>query len=210
MHLEHINTARQGIVQERWEHISYERRKLQFLEREERQRRHEEREEREHQEHEEHEEREHEEHQQADRHERRVDRATIRVSVVDERLPERRVRLIADAVDRRHRRDDDLAGGERREQACRDLPIEPERAHDWLNGAPDDANEAASELRAGSGDLRVLDDVLGRQLATVIDAVLPEGETELAMPDGLAPGTYVLRVEVAPGAVQSVPFTIVR
>ena len=53
-------------------------------------------------------------------------------------------------------------------------------------------------------------DALGRQLAVVVDGDLPEGEHALAMPGGLAPGMYRLRVEVAPGAVQSLPFTIVR
>ena len=52
-------------------------------------------------------------------------------------------------------------------------------------------------------------DVLGRQLAVVVDGELVEGETVLQMPDGLAPGTYVLRVEV-PGAVETLTFTVVR
>ncbi|GAB5537138.1 MAG: hypothetical protein Rubg2KO_33870 [Rubricoccaceae bacterium] len=53
-------------------------------------------------------------------------------------------------------------------------------------------------------------DALGRQLETVVDGVLPEGETVLAMPAGLAPGTYVLRVQVAPGAEETLTFTVAR
>ncbi|GAB5536670.1 MAG: hypothetical protein Rubg2KO_29190 [Rubricoccaceae bacterium] len=53
-------------------------------------------------------------------------------------------------------------------------------------------------------------DALGRQLEVLEDGVLPEGETELVIPDGLAPGTYLLRVEVAPGAVETLTFTVAR
>jgi len=53
-------------------------------------------------------------------------------------------------------------------------------------------------------------DALGRQLGLVVDGVLPKGETELAIPDGLAPGTYLLRVEVAPTAVETLTFTVAR
>ena len=52
-------------------------------------------------------------------------------------------------------------------------------------------------------------DALGRQLEVVVDSALPEGETELAMPAGLPPGMYVLRVEV-PGAVETLTFTVAR
>ncbi|GAB5536107.1 MAG: hypothetical protein Rubg2KO_23560 [Rubricoccaceae bacterium] len=53
-------------------------------------------------------------------------------------------------------------------------------------------------------------DALGRQLEVLVDSELAEGETVLSLPDELAPGTYVLRVEVAPGAVETLPFTVVR
>ena len=53
-------------------------------------------------------------------------------------------------------------------------------------------------------------DVLGRQLEVVADAVLPEGETELVIPDGLAVGSYLLRVEVGRSAVETIPFTVIR
>ncbi|MEO0556812.1 MAG: hypothetical protein AAF170_01380 [Bacteroidota bacterium] len=52
-------------------------------------------------------------------------------------------------------------------------------------------------------------DALGRQLEVLVEGVRPEGDTELAMPVGLAPGTYLLRVEV-PGAVETLTFTVVR
>ncbi|GAB5537139.1 MAG: hypothetical protein Rubg2KO_33880 [Rubricoccaceae bacterium] len=53
-------------------------------------------------------------------------------------------------------------------------------------------------------------DALGRQLGLVVDGVLPEGENKLAMPSGLAPGTYLLRVLVAPGAEETLTFTVAR
>ena len=53
-------------------------------------------------------------------------------------------------------------------------------------------------------------DLLGRQLDVIVDGELAEGETVLAMPDGLAPGTYVLRVQVAHTTEQTLPFTLVR
>jgi len=53
-------------------------------------------------------------------------------------------------------------------------------------------------------------DLLGRELATVVDGVLSKGETVLQVPDGLATGTYLLRVEVAASATETLPFTIVR
>ncbi|MEO0556810.1 MAG: T9SS type A sorting domain-containing protein [Bacteroidota bacterium] len=52
-------------------------------------------------------------------------------------------------------------------------------------------------------------DALGRQLEVVVDGELPRGENKLTMPAGLAPGTYLLRVEV-PGAVETLTFTVVR
>jgi len=69
--------------------------------------------------------------------------------------------------------------------------------------------EATLTLRSET-DVRVtLLDTLGRQVAVVVDGVLPEGEAVLAMPDGLAPGPYILRVEV-PGAVKTLTFTVAR
>ena len=56
----------------------------------------------------------------------------------------------------------------------------------------------------------VVYDALGRQLEVIVDGELAEGETVLQMPDVLAPGTYVLRVEVAPGVEEALTFTIVR
>ncbi|GAB5536106.1 MAG: hypothetical protein Rubg2KO_23550 [Rubricoccaceae bacterium] len=53
-------------------------------------------------------------------------------------------------------------------------------------------------------------DVLGRQLEVLVDSELAEGETVLTLPNGLAPGTYVLRVEVTPGVEETIPFTVVR
>ncbi|GAB5536101.1 MAG: hypothetical protein Rubg2KO_23500 [Rubricoccaceae bacterium] len=53
-------------------------------------------------------------------------------------------------------------------------------------------------------------DALGRQLEVLVDGELAEGETALALPDGLAPGTYWLRVQVAPGGEETLPFTIAR
>jgi len=76
--------------------------------------------------------------------------------------------------------------------------------------SPGAAASAVLVLPSETHARAVVYDVLGRQLETVLDAVLPEGETELVMPSGLASGAYLLRVEVAPGAVQSVPFTVIR
>ncbi|MEO0556808.1 MAG: T9SS type A sorting domain-containing protein [Bacteroidota bacterium] len=53
-------------------------------------------------------------------------------------------------------------------------------------------------------------DALGRQLEVLVDAEMPRGENELAISVGLAPGTYLLRVEVAPGAVETLTFTVAR
>jgi len=53
-------------------------------------------------------------------------------------------------------------------------------------------------------------DALGRQLGVVVDGELAEGETVLALPNELAPGTYVLRVRVDPGGEQTLSFTIAR
>ena len=53
-------------------------------------------------------------------------------------------------------------------------------------------------------------DVRGRQLEVIVDGELPEGETTMRLPDGLVPGTYLLQVEVAPGAVETLSFTVVR
>ncbi|MEO0558905.1 MAG: hypothetical protein AAF170_12050 [Bacteroidota bacterium] len=53
-------------------------------------------------------------------------------------------------------------------------------------------------------------DILGRQLEVLVDGVLPEGETELAIPERLPPGTYRLRVRVAPGGEETLTFTVAR
>ncbi|GAB5536105.1 MAG: hypothetical protein Rubg2KO_23540 [Rubricoccaceae bacterium] len=82
-----------------------------------------------------------------------------------------------------------------------------------VNPNPSAPGGAASAVLVLPDDARVratVYDALGRQLDVLVDSELAEGETVLQMPDGLAPGTYVLRVEVAPGAVQVVPFTVVR
>ena len=52
-------------------------------------------------------------------------------------------------------------------------------------------------------------DVLGRQLAVVVDGTLPRGSHELAIPNGLTPGTYMLRVQV-PGGEETLTFSVVR
>ena len=65
-------------------------------------------------------------------------------------------------------------------------------------------------LPEDAGVRATVSDILGRQLEVIVDGVLPRGETVLAVPDGLAPGAYVLRVQVAPGAEETVPFTVVR
>ena len=69
--------------------------------------------------------------------------------------------------------------------------------------------EATLTLRSDTYVRVTILDALGRQAAVVADGVLQEGETVLAVPDGLAPGTYLLRVEV-PGAVKMLTFTVVR
>jgi len=55
-----------------------------------------------------------------------------------------------------------------------------------------------------------LTDMLGRQLEVIVDGPLPRGAHELAIPEGLAPGTYRLRVQVAPGGEETLTFTVVR
>ncbi|MEO0559717.1 MAG: hypothetical protein AAF170_16215 [Bacteroidota bacterium] len=64
---------------------------------------------------------------------------------------------------------------------------------------PDDAHVRA-----------VVIDVLGRQLAVLADGELAKGETILQIPDGLAPGTYLLRVRVEPGGEETLTFTVAR
>lgn len=71
------------------------------------------------------------------------------------------------------------------------------------------AARAVLTLPTGTRVRATVYDALGRQLEIVADGVLPEGANALAMPDALAPGTYLLRVEV-PGATETLPFTIVR
>ncbi|GAB5536707.1 MAG: hypothetical protein Rubg2KO_29560 [Rubricoccaceae bacterium] len=53
-------------------------------------------------------------------------------------------------------------------------------------------------------------DALGRQLEVLVDGVQPPGETELAIPEGLAPGVYRLRVRVEPGGEDTLTFTVAR
>ena len=65
-------------------------------------------------------------------------------------------------------------------------------------------------LPAEAGVEAAVYDVLGRRLALVVDARLPAGETPLALPRGLAAGTYVLRVRVAPGGEETLTFTVAR
>ncbi|GAB5536672.1 MAG: hypothetical protein Rubg2KO_29210 [Rubricoccaceae bacterium] len=64
-------------------------------------------------------------------------------------------------------------------------------------------------LPAEAHVLATVIDALGRQIEVVVDEQLPRGDNELAISDGLAPGTYLLRVEV-PGAVETLTFTVAR
>ncbi|GAB5536109.1 MAG: hypothetical protein Rubg2KO_23580 [Rubricoccaceae bacterium] len=56
----------------------------------------------------------------------------------------------------------------------------------------------------------VVVDMLGRQLEVLVDGELARGETVLEMPHELAPGRYLLRVEVTPGVEETIPFTVAR
>ncbi|WP_412062346.1 hypothetical protein [Rubrivirga sp. IMCC45206] len=55
----------------------------------------------------------------------------------------------------------------------------------------------------------VVIDALGRRVAVVARGAWAPGEHRLAVPDGLPPGAYVLRVAVERGQPASVPFTVV-
>ncbi|GAB5536103.1 MAG: hypothetical protein Rubg2KO_23520 [Rubricoccaceae bacterium] len=94
-----------------------------------------------------------------------------------------------------------------------DEPPERQLEVSRVNPNPSAPDGAASAVLVLPDEARVratVYDALGRQLDVLVDDELAEGETVLQMPDGLAPGTYVLQVEVSPGAVQAVPFTVVR
>ncbi len=52
-------------------------------------------------------------------------------------------------------------------------------------------------------------DALGRRLAVLASGTMPAGGTALAIPEGLPPGAYVLRVSAAKGQPVAVPFTVV-
>ncbi len=53
-------------------------------------------------------------------------------------------------------------------------------------------------------------DVLGRRVAIAASGTRPRGRTVIPIPEGLAPGAYMLRVEVDRARVGAVPFTVVR
>ena len=56
----------------------------------------------------------------------------------------------------------------------------------------------------------VLIDALGRRVAALFAGTTPgSGTVEVRLPDGLAPGTYLVRVQGADG-VRSLPVTIMR
>jgi len=79
--------------------------------------------------------------------------------------------------------------------------------------APNPSRDGATarlQLPADSPVHAAIYDALGRQLEVIVDGVLPRGETELPIPDGLAPGTYRLRVRVEPGGERTLTFTIAR
>ena len=101
---------------------------------------------------------------------------------------------------------DPVPGGSQRTEPILTSPLLPTRVRPNPSSG---AAEATLTLRSET-DVRVtILDTLGRQLEVLVDGVLPEGEVVLAMPEGLVPGTYVLRVEV-PGTVKMLTFTVAR
>ena len=52
-------------------------------------------------------------------------------------------------------------------------------------------------------------DLLGRRLVTIVDRVLPVGETGLVVPPDLLPGTYLIRIEAGRLPPASLTFTVV-
>ncbi|MEO0557452.1 MAG: T9SS type A sorting domain-containing protein [Bacteroidota bacterium] len=89
----------------------------------------------------------------------------------------------------------------------------PERQLEVSRVNPNPSSGAASAVLALPIEARVraaIYDALGRQLEIVVDGELAGGETVLTLPDGLAPGTYLLRVEVAPGGEETLTFTVAR
>ncbi|MEO0556811.1 MAG: hypothetical protein AAF170_01375 [Bacteroidota bacterium] len=80
----------------------------------------------------------------------------------------------------------------------------------WVRPNPSSGSaQATLTLRSDAHVRATITDVLGRQIDSIVDGVLPEGETVLTMPDGLAPGIYRVRIEVQ-DVVKTLPFTMVR
>ena len=93
------------------------------------------------------------------------------------------------------------------------VPLDPVVPIALSRVRPNPARGAARALLTLPSETRVratLHDALGRQLAVVADAVLPRGESELLIPDGLAAGTYLLRVRVAADGEKTLTLTVAR
>jgi hypothetical protein len=66
------------------------------------------------------------------------------------------------------------------------------------------------EAAAGERLDVALADVLGRRVATLVAGSMPSGgSVEVRLPDGLPPGTYLVRAE-SPDGLRSLPVTVVR
>ena len=99
--------------------------------------------------------------------------------------------------------------------AAQDQPAEPD-APLALRLLPPAPNPAAGPVRLGvvletAADVRLsVVDVLGREVAAVLDGPLPAGRHDVRVEAGkLAPGTYLVRL-VTEAGVTSTPMTVVR
>ena len=72
------------------------------------------------------------------------------------------------------------------------------------------SSRAVLELPQGAAVEAVVYDALGRRVAVALSGTRPRGRVEISVPDGLAPGVYMLRVEVERARMGAVPFTVVR